>query len=139
MYKYIKGAYDENEVLAREYPFEVYYPLIVQFVVKEIRLKKVYMNPVLFANETGIEDKKAIRFFLGMLDSTLFDMVYEYECPHCNEKNICETEEELINLLCSKCSEKINYTYEELIKEIKVLFKINPEIVEKVKLSQYVD
>ncbi|AXN41035.1 hypothetical protein DTO10_23430 [Peribacillus butanolivorans] len=130
----LRNLYNENKVLAEEYPLDQYYPLLQNFISKEVDLGAEYLSPYRFALSFSKPSKEAIRFFLGLTDSIdILEQYYKYECDECGRINIIKDEEALINFKCKKCGFEDHLTTSDYLSEVKLLFKINEELSEEVK------
>ncbi|AMX83612.1 hypothetical protein GS3922_07995 [Geobacillus subterraneus] len=135
LFKRLRDLYNENEVLAKEYPLDEYFPLLQNFIAKEVSLGAEYLSPYRFALSYSKSPKEAIRFFLGLTDSEhIIKQQFKYECDRCGKINIIKDEESLFNFKCRECGFEDNLTSSpDYLSEVKLLFRINEELLEEVK------
>lgn len=127
-------SYKENEILAEEYPLDQNYPLLENFIVKEVSLGGEYLSPYIFALSYGKHPNESIRFFLGLTDSEdIIEQQYKYECDVCNGINIIKNEESLINFQCRHCGFEDHLSSSEHLSEVKLIFNINNSLLKATK------
>ena len=132
LYKRLKDLYNQNEVLAEEYPLEEYFPLLQYFISSEVSLGAEYLSPYRFSLMYSKPTKEVIRFFLGLTDSEeIFEQYYKYECDECNTLNIIKDEAALVNFKCRECGFEDHLTTADNLSEVKLLFKLNDELLEE--------
>ena len=136
LYTKLRDLYNENKILAEEYPIDQYYPLLQNFISKEVDLDAEYLSPYRFALSFSKPPKEAIRFFLGLTDSSdILEQFYKYECDECGRINIIKDEEALMNFKCRECGFEDHLTTSDHLSEVKLLFRINEELLKEVKES----
>lgn len=134
LYKRLKTLYNDNKVLAADYPLDEYYPLLQSFITREVSLGAEYLSPYRFALFYAKSPKDIIRLFLGLSDSEdIIGQRYKYQCEECGTINILKDEESLFNFKCYECGEEELLTKKDYLSEVKLLFKINEELLEEVE------
>ncbi|PHG30408.1 hypothetical protein COI60_24875 [Bacillus toyonensis] len=130
----LKKLYENNKVLSEEFPFDEYYPLLRNFIVKEVSLDAEYLSPYRFALTYGIPPKNAIRFFMGLTDDReLLQQHYKYDCEICDHINIIVDEDQLVDFRCIECGFEDHLITKEYLSEVKLLFKISDELLEEIQ------
>lgn len=131
LYKRLSDLYKENEVLAEEFPFNEYFPLLQNFISREVDLGAEYLSPYRFSLFFSKPTKDILRFFLGLTDSeNIVEQHYKYECDECTAINIIKEEESLINFKCKNCGFEDSLITSDYLSEVKLLFKLNEELLE---------
>ncbi|HDR4715842.1 hypothetical protein ACQVST_28465 [Bacillus cereus] len=134
LYKRLKDLYSQNKVLAAEYPFDEYYLLLQNFITREVSLGAEYLSPYRFALFYSKSPKDIIRWFLGLSDSEeIIEQLYKYQCEECGTINILKNEKSLFDFKCYECGEEESLTRKDYLSEVKLLFKINEELLEEVE------
>ncbi|MCR6850043.1 MULTISPECIES: hypothetical protein [Bacillus] len=128
----LKKLYEINKIISEEYPFEEYYPLLRNFIAREINLGAEYLSPYRFSLFYGKSPQMAIRLFLGLSDEkSILSQCFKFECEECGSINIIEDEENLIDFKCYECGFEDSLATPNYLSEVKILFKINYEILEE--------
>ncbi|MFV0941168.1 hypothetical protein [Bacillus thuringiensis] len=134
LYKRLKDLYSQNKVLAEEYSFDEYYLLLQNFITREVSLGAEYLSPYRFALFYSKSPKDVIRWFLGLSDSEeIIEQLYKYQCEECGTINILKDEKSLFDFKCYECGEEESLTRKDYLSEVKLLFKINEELLEEVE------
>lgn len=130
----LKDLYKKNVVLAEEYSFEEYYPLLRRFIAREVNLGSEYLSPYRFSLYYGISPGKSIRLFLGLADNPeIIRTCFKYQCEECDSINIIEDEKDLLEFSCYECGFEDSLATPDYFSEVKVIFKISYEILEEFK------
>ncbi|WP_173916906.1 hypothetical protein [Halobacillus sp. Marseille-Q1614] len=133
LYKRLNALYTENEVIAEEFPFSEYFPLLQQFISNEVELGAEYLSPYRFALSFSKPPKAAIRFFLGLTDSEeILRQYYKYQCDECDAINIIKDEKALVNFKCKRCGFEDYLETSDYLSEVKLMFKIEDKLLEAV-------
>lgn len=71
---------------------------------------------------------------LGLSDSEeIIEQLYKYQCEECGTINILKDEKSLFDFKCYECGEEESLTRKDYLSEVKLLFKINEELLEEVE------
>lgn len=132
LYERLETLYNENLVLAQEFPLQEYYSLLRTFMTKEVSLGAEFLSPYRFALSYGIAPKKSLRFFLGLADDEdIVQQYYKYQCEECDSINIIKDEADLFGFKCQRCGFEDHLIKTEHLSEVKLLFKINEDLLEE--------
>ncbi|MEH7210037.1 hypothetical protein V7094_28130 [Priestia megaterium] len=131
LYKRLSDLYKENEILSEEFPLDEYFPLLQNFISREVDLGAEYLSPYRFSLFFSKPTKEILRFFLGLTDSeNIVEQHYKYECDECRRINIIKDEESLIHFKCKNCGSEDSLVTSDYLSEVKLLFKLNEELLE---------
>lgn len=115
------NIYSEKKFLEKKFCFNQYYPLLQNFLAKEVKLGSEFISPYRFAAHYGMSIRDVINFFIALSgDIGVFERYYKVECE-CGEYAIFNETD--ISFTCPYCYEE-DISINSSLSNVDLLFKI---------------
>ncbi len=131
-YTDLENIYIKKDFLEKKFCFNQYYPLLRNFLAKEVKLGSEFISPYRFAVHYGMSIKDVINFFIALSGETgVFSRFYKLECD-CGEYSFLDEKD--LSFTCPYCYES-DIKVDSNLSNIDLMFKLKDSTLNELRIE----